>query len=166
MIQELRVQHVEYVTEHPFRAVVAAFERAVGSIEGIGWPALPTGAEDEAGFRSRVEEHLGPSGFTRFLTLDHGDWLRLYGQADEVVMYTLGNPLIAITMLRHDIRAGLNVPVRLVIYRDQDSDTTRLAYDVPSTLMGNIDDDACLAAARDLDAKLAALAEHVTGSRP
>ncbi|KAA0121894.1 DUF302 domain-containing protein [Methylobacterium sp. P1-11] len=80
------------------------------------------------------------------------------------MMYTLGNPLIAITMLRHDIRAGLNVPVRLVIYHDEASGTTRLAYDVPSTLMGNIADEACLAAAGGLDAKLAALAEQVTGT--
>lgn len=121
--------------------------------------------QDQADFRSRVEEQLGLSGFTRLLTLDHGDWLRLYGQGAKVVMDTLGNPLIAITMLRHDIRAGLNVPVRLIIYRDLGSDTARLAYDVPSTLMGNIDNDACLAAALGLDAKLAALAEQVTGSR-
>jgi uncharacterized protein (DUF302 family) len=33
-------------------------------------------------------------------------------------MYTIGNALIAITMLRHDIRVGLNVPVRVTIYRD------------------------------------------------
>ena len=165
MIQELRVQHAEHVTERSFEEVVAAFEHAVGSIEAVGWPALPGGARDEGEFRSRVEEHLGPSGFTRFLTLDHGDWLKLYGQDAKVVMYTLGNPLIAITMLRHDIRAGLNVPVRLLIYRDEASGTTRLAYDVPSTLMGNIENDACLAAARGLDDKLAALAELVTGSR-
>lgn len=164
MIQELRVQHVEHVVTQSFETVVAAFEDAVGSIEEVGWPALPGGAHDEGEFRSRVEKHLGPSGFTRFLTLDHGDWLKLYGQDAKVVMYTLGNPLIAITMLRHDIRAGLNVPVRLVIYRDEASATTRLAYDVPSTLMGNIADKACLAAARGLDAKLAALAEQVTGT--
>ena len=165
MIQELWIQHVEHVTNRSFEEVVVAFERAVGSIEEISWPALPAGARDEAEFRDRVEGILGPSGFTRFLTLDHGDWLRLYAQDAKMVMNTVGNPLIAITMLRHDIRAGLNVPVRLVIYRDEASGTTRLAYDVPSTLMGNIDDDACLAAARGLDAKLVALAEQVTGSR-
>lgn len=165
MIQELQVRHVEHVTTRSFEEVVAAFEHAVGSIEAVGWPALPGGARDEGEFRSRVEEHLGPSGFTRFLTLDHGDWLKLYGQDAKVVMYTLGNPLIAITMLRHDIRAGLNVPVRLLIYRDEASGTTRLAYDVPSTLMGNIENDPCLDAARGLDAKLAALAEQATGAR-
>lgn len=164
MIQELRVQHVEHVTTRSFEKVVAASEHAMGSIEEVGGPALPGGARDEGEFWNRVEEHLGPSGFTRFLTLDHGDRLKLYGQDAEVIMYTLGNPFIAITMLRHDIRAGLNVPVRLDIYRDEASGTTRLAYDVPSTLMGNIADEVCLAAARGLDAKLAALADQVTGT--
>jgi uncharacterized protein (DUF302 family) len=54
-------------------------------------------------------------------------------------MYTIGNALIAITMLRHDIRVGLNVPVRVTIYRDHASGTPRFGY-----------------------AKLAALAEQVT----
>jgi uncharacterized protein (DUF302 family) len=164
MIQELRVRHVEHVTTQSFEKVVATFGYAVGSIEKVGWPALPGGARDEGEFRSRVEKHLGPSGFTRFRMLDHGDWLKLYGQKAKVMMDTLGNPLIAITMLRHDIRADLNVPVRLFIYRDEASGTTRLAYDVPSRLMGNIADEACLAAARGLDAKLAALAEQATGT--
>jgi hypothetical protein len=31
-------------------------------------------------------------------------------------MYTIGNPLIAPTMLKHDLGAGLDVPVRLMIY--------------------------------------------------
>jgi uncharacterized protein (DUF302 family) len=46
-------------------------------------------------------------------------------------MYTIGNPLIAITMLQHDIAAGLNVPVRVMIYRNESSGTTRFVYDEP-----------------------------------
>ena len=77
-------------------------------------------------------------------------------------MYTIGNALIAITMLRHDIRVGLNVPVRVTIYRDDASGTTRFGYDEPSTLMGGLNDKDVTAAAEKQDAKLAALAEQVT----
>jgi uncharacterized protein (DUF302 family) len=68
-------------------------------------------------------------------------------------------------MLRHDIRAGLNVPVRVTIYRDDASGTTRFGYDEPSMLMSGLDNKDVTAAAEELDAKLAALAEQVTGAQ-
>ena len=52
----------------------------------------------------------------RFLTVDHGGWLSNFGKAPKAMMVVLGNPLIAITMIKHDIRVGLNVPVRIYIY--------------------------------------------------
>ena len=61
-------------------------------------------------------DNAGPSGFTRFLTLDHGEWLTQRGPPAKFLLYTIGNPLIAITMLEHDVEAGLDVPVRLAIY--------------------------------------------------
>jgi uncharacterized protein (DUF302 family) len=79
-------------------------------------------------------------------------------------MYTIGNPLIARTMLEHDIAAGLNVPVRLMIYEDAVTGTTRLAYDLPSSLMSGLENEKVAAAAKKLDAKLIALAIHATGS--
>jgi uncharacterized protein (DUF302 family) len=78
-------------------------------------------------------------------------------------MYTIGNPLVAITMLRHNIAAGLNLPLRLAIYRDEVSGTTRLIYDQPSGLMSGLANPSLMEAADKLDAKLAALAEQVTG---
>ena len=69
---------------------------------------------------------------------------------------TIGNPLIARTMVEHDIAAGLNVPVRLMIYEDAASRTTRLAYDLPSSLMSGLQNEKVAAAAKKLDAKLIA----------
>jgi uncharacterized protein (DUF302 family) len=100
----------------------------------------------------------------RFLTADHGAWLARIGLNAKAVMYTIGNPLIARTMLEHDIAAGLNVPVRLMIYEDAVNRTTRLTYDLPSSLMSGLQNDKVTAAAKRLDAKLIALAIHATGS--
>jgi uncharacterized protein (DUF302 family) len=79
-------------------------------------------------------------------------------------MYTIGNPLIAITMLKHEVAAGLNVPVRIMIYDDAASRTTRFVYDLPSSLMSVLGSEPVMNAARKLDEKLIALAVHVTGS--
>jgi uncharacterized protein (DUF302 family) len=99
----------------------------------------------------------------RFLTVDHGAWMARVGLNAKARMYTIGNPLIARTMLEHDTAAGLNVPVRLMIYEDAVSRTTRLAYDLLSSLMSGLQNKKVASAAKELDAKLIALAVHATG---
>jgi uncharacterized protein (DUF302 family) len=67
-------------------------------------------------------------------------------------------------MLEHDTAAGLNVPVRLMIYEDAVNRTTRLTYDLPSSLMSGLQNEKVASAAKKLDAKLIALAVHATGA--
>ncbi|HLX45299.1 MAG TPA: DUF302 domain-containing protein [Bryobacteraceae bacterium] len=157
------VQHSEHSTTRSYDEVIQAFETATGSVEGGAWPHIAASAKDLGEFEKLVQEREGSSGFMRFLTIDHG-WMSRYGSKARSRMYTLGNPLIAQTMLRHSIAAGLNVPIRLFIYEDLPSGTTRLAYDLPSSLMSVLQNDDVMAAAKKLDAKLIALAKQVTGS--
>jgi uncharacterized protein (DUF302 family) len=165
MRQTLSVDRLVYSSTRSFELVVAAFEATVGTLEDIGWASIPAAATDVADFEKRVSAKIGPSGFTRFLTLDHGDWLSFFGQPRKARQYIIGNPLIAITMLRYDIRVGLHVPVRVYIYRDEASGMTRFEYDQPSTLMSGLDNRDVTAAAEKLDARLAELAELVIGTR-
>ena len=79
-------------------------------------------------------------------------------------MYTIGNPLIAITMMRHDIEAGLDVPVRVAIYEHSDG-KARFVFNKPSSLMSGLRNAAVQDAAYKLDAKLMALGETATGVR-
>jgi uncharacterized protein (DUF302 family) len=164
MIQQIKVEHVTFVTDRPFAAVIRAFEEQVGSLEQMGWPAIPAASRDEADFERRVREVLGPSGFTRFLTIDHGEWVTKQGRQTRFIMYTAGNPMIAITMLEHDIEAGLDVPVRLAIYEHPDG-KTRLVFNKPSSLMSSLGNEAVHNAALKLDAKLMELGEAVTGAQ-
>jgi hypothetical protein len=64
-------------------------------------------------------------------------------------------------MLRHDLTAGLFVPVELILVEEHDGRCS-LTYVRPSSLMVVETNDALLAAARQLDAKLQALATKVT----
>lgn len=158
------VHHNEHISSRPFEEVVNAFESAVGSVENAGFPKLLAATKNAEEFETRVKSREGTSGFMRFLVVDHGAWLMRIGLSAKVRMYTIGNPLIAQTMLKHDIAAGLNVPVRLMIYEDAASRTTRLAYDLPSSLMSGLQNENVTAAAKKLDAKLIALAIHATGA--
>ena len=163
VIDEFKVQHCEYVSTRSFEDIIAAFEAAVGSVEDGGLGETVAFASGKADFENRIHAKEGESGFMRFLTTDHGAWLKIMGLKAKAKMYTIGNPLIAETMIKHDLAAGLHVPVRLMIYEDA-SGRTRLAYDLPSSLMSRLRNEKITDAAQKLDAKLAALAEQVTGA--
>ncbi len=164
MIQQITVDHVTFISDRPFDDVLQAFHEQVGSLEETGWAVIPAASADPRDFERRVREVLGPSGFTRFLTIDHGEWLTLQGRPTRFIQFTLGNPLIAITMMKHHIEAGLDVPVRLCIYEYSDG-KTRLVFNTPSSLMSGLANEEVTSAALKLDAKMMALAEAVTGSK-
>lgn len=156
--------HCEYVSDRPFDAVVAAFEAAVGTTDEASFRAALKACSSADDFERRMLAFEGSSGFMRFLRIDHGAWMAKIGLTGRAKLYILGNPLIARTMLEHDIGAGLNAPVRALIYEDPRTGTCRLAYDLPSSLMVRLGNEQLLAAARRLDEKLVALAETVTGA--
>jgi uncharacterized protein (DUF302 family) len=158
------VEHLDYVTSQPFEQVIVAFEAATGDISGGRFEQELAASKDVEDFERRIHGYEADSGFMRFLMLDHGAWSGLYGTPIKSRLYILGNPLIAHTMMMHDLAVGLNVPVRVLIY-EAPSGEVRLGYDVPSSLMSRLDNAEVTAAARKLDAKLAALAERVTGVR-
>jgi uncharacterized protein (DUF302 family) len=161
MIESYTVRHVEYVSSRTFDEVVQEFETITGGLEEGGFASELAASADRADFEGRMHSYEGNSGFMRFLMLDHGQWLKLYGIGARCRFYTLGNPLIAQTMLKHDIAVGLNVPVRLVIYEKQGK--VYLEYDLPSSLMGRLKNEEVSAAASRLDAKLEQLARRATG---
>jgi uncharacterized protein (DUF302 family) len=119
-----------------------------------------TANDDWPSYQDEVEPHAGPSGFMLFNLIDHGAWISKAGIDRKVMRVVLGNPLIAITMLRHDVTAGLFAPVELLLV--DEGDGSSLTYVKPSSLMVVENNPELLAAAQELDAKLAALASKVT----
>ncbi len=163
MIDNYTVQHCEHVSQRSFEAVVAAFEAELGNVEDGAIPREVAAATSQADFEARVRGYEGRSGFMRFLTNDHGAWLSRVGIPAKIRAYTIGNPLIAQTMISHDAGVGLNVPVRALIFETA-SGEVRLAYDLPSSWMSRLNNDKVSAAAIKLDAKLRALATLATGA--
>ena len=66
---------------------------------------------------------LGPSGFMLFGKTDHGSLLRIVGQERKAIQYVLGNPLFALQMTRHDIRASRYAPLRVLLYQNEEGKT-------------------------------------------
>ena len=121
---------------------------------------LRNGADPEA-VRSRLEGMAGSSGFMLFRTSDHGALLRLAGQTKMAVQYLLGNPLFAVRMTQHDIRASLYAPLRVLVYEDEGGKTC-VEYDRPSSLFGQFGNTGVSEVATMLDRKLEQLVTEAT----
>jgi uncharacterized protein (DUF302 family) len=99
-----------------------------------------------------------------FAEIDHSGWLPKYGITQRTVRWIIGNPLYAITMIRHDITAGLFAPVELLVTEDADRSGATVTYVQPSSLMVIENNTPLLTAAESLDSKLAALVVEVTST--
>ncbi|MDT5340391.1 MAG: hypothetical protein QOD90_5896 [Mycobacterium sp.] len=116
---------------------------------------------DWESYQQEVERHVGPSGFMLFASLNHGAWIKKAGIDRKALRMVIGNPLIAITMLRHDVTAGLFAPVELLL-TEEDDDRSAVTYVRPSSLMVVEPNQPLYEAAVALDAKLAALVATIT----
>jgi uncharacterized protein (DUF302 family) len=150
--EKIMIEHVCVKTEKPFGEVAAAFEARLGRFDPAAHEQLRNGAAPEA-VRARLEGMVGPSGFMLFRTSDHGALLRLVGQSKKAVQYLVGNPLFAIQMTQHDIRAGLYAPLRVLLYEDEEGKTC-VEYDRPSSLFGQFGKAKVTEVATMLDRKL------------
>jgi uncharacterized protein (DUF302 family) len=149
------VDHVHRTTDKPFGDVTTAFERQLGRFEPGVYQTLGAGGDAE-GARAEIEAMAGPSGFMLFGTNDHGSLLRLAGQQRKAIQYVVGNPLFALQMTQHDVRASLYAPLRVLIYEDGQGKSC-VEYDRPSSLFGQFGNDRIAPTAAMLDNKLEAL---------
>jgi uncharacterized protein (DUF302 family) len=153
---------VQYDSDKSYDELLDALLADIGDkpvlINDIG-----TSTGDWQSYQERVESYVGPSGFMLFSLIDHGGWIAKTGIDRKVMRVILGNPLIAITMLRHDVSAGLFAPVEVLVM-DEGDGRSSLTYVKPSSLMVVEPNPELLSAAEELDAELAALAVKVTSS--
>ena len=109
-VTSITVQHIQVVADKPFDQASKAFEQQLGQFNEEVYKSLAAG-EDLEKARAKLEAMVGPSGFMLFRTSDHGSLLRLVGQKKKAIQYLVGNPLFAIQMTQHDIRASLYAPL-------------------------------------------------------
>jgi uncharacterized protein (DUF302 family) len=149
---KIMIEHVHVKTEKPFGEVAATLEARMGKFDPAVYEQLRTGADPEA-VRTRLEGMAGPSGFMLFGTQNHGALLRLARQERTAVQYIVGNPLFALQMTQHDIRASLYAPLRVLLYENEEGNTC-VEYDRPSSLFGQFGNASVTEVATMLDRRL------------
>ena len=148
---------VEIETLVPFGEVLSRLRQSMGNANVPEFEALVMEAIPQAQFVEKVEERfVGESGFMLFHEIDHGSWLPKFGIDRHTVRLILGNPLIAITMIRHDITAGLFAPVEILLAEKESGSGTLITYVRPSSLMAIEENPPLRQAAEELRASSSA----------
>jgi len=149
------IDHVRFESDKSFEEAAKAFEWQLGKFDPDIRKAATEGGDTEAA-KVKIAALAGSSGFMLFGTQDHGALLRLAGQKRKAIQYVVGNPLIALQMTQHDIRASLYAPLRVLLYEIADGKTC-IEYDKPASLFGQFGNAEIDEVAAMLDRKLEAL---------
>jgi hypothetical protein len=161
------VRYQEHSSTKSYEELVDEFEQAVGDAESGEVARIFIEADNSKNSRaiweSDISVFFGPSGFLRVFSLDLGTMLSWYGKQAKAKTWIYGNPIIADTLLRYDIRGGGWLPLQILIYEADDGEA-RLAYDLPSSVLARFGNEDVDAAAKVLDAKIESFAKRLTGS--
>ena len=157
-VQTFEGIRVEISTPVPFDEVLSRLRKLCGKATIPELVALAREDISEEQYATEVERRfVGESGFMLFSEIDHGGWISKFGIKRRSLRWILGNPLIAITMIRHDITAGLFAPVELLLSEANDGSGCILTYVKPSSLIVIRENAELKVAARALDKKFEAL---------
>jgi len=144
------ITHISTPVKKTFEAFTAGFESALGHFDH---DAMNLIRQEPEKARAAIEKMQGVVGLMVFTIEDHGTVLLLEDQVKKVKQYRVGNPLIAMTMTMHDVRAALYVPLSIVIYENANG-VVVVDYDQPSSLLGQFGNQEILEVAESLDQKL------------
>src|SRR6201999_3055143 len=112
-----------------------------------------------------IESLQGYQDMMIFGITDHGSLFQLIGQKRFARQYLVGNPLIAFSMTKQDIRVALYAPLKMLIYVNDQNETV-VEYDLPSDQFGQFGVEGITKVALDLSekvSKLIAKAEEAAG---
>ena len=153
MERTIEIRHLSLELDADFESFTQALEESLGRFDYSLFKDIET---DPRSVEKRLKASAGEEGLMLFNVQEHGKLLNIVTSPRKAKQYVLGNPLIAVTMTRHDIRAGLYAPLRVLVY-EADDRSTRIEFDQPSSLFGQFDNPEVTIVARSLDTKLANL---------
>jgi uncharacterized protein (DUF302 family) len=130
------MNRVDLFTGVEFEEFIAAFEKAAPAYDRASVAAIVErdGSWDEVLAAVAVN---APNDLMVYAKIDASPLLRPAGHATEAIEYLLGNHTIAEIMFRHDPKALLYAPLRLLVYADADGRAV-FSMDQPSTAFGSL----------------------------
>jgi uncharacterized protein (DUF302 family) len=127
---------VDLFTAVEFEEFLTAFEAAAPPFDPAPMQQLVESGGTWDDVRAKVAENA-PNELMVYAKIDATPLFGVAGHTVKAVEYLLGNHVIAETMFRHDPKALLYAPLRLLIYSDQDGDAV-FTMIRPSSAFGSL----------------------------
>jgi uncharacterized protein (DUF302 family) len=139
-------------SEKSFEEVINKIETINGKSDSTVFQQMISAKQSFEKIKSGIESMIGQSGFMIFSQVEHGKLMSLAGKNKKAKLYIIGNPLIANQMFEQNPAVGLYVPLRLFVYDDYNG-KTHVAYDKPSSLLGQFPNEKISTIMQMLDQK-------------
>lgn len=127
---------IEIATGMAFDEFVAAFEKAAPSFDRRTVERIVATGGDWDDVRTAVAENA-PNELMVYAKIDAAGLFGLAGHRTQAIEYLVGNHVIAETMLRHDPKALLYAPLRMLVYSNGDGHAV-FTMERPSTALGSL----------------------------
>ena len=149
------MNRIDIYTGLEFDGFIAAFEKAAPPFDPAGVQAIVErgGSWDDVLAAAAIN---APNDLMVYAKIDALPLLGLAGHTTKAAEYLLGNHTIAETMFRHDPKALLYAPLRLLIYADADGNAV-FSMDQPSAAFGSLSIADVTKVGESLDRKVANL---------
>jgi uncharacterized protein (DUF302 family) len=127
---------VDIATGVAFDSFVAAFERAAPPFDRAAVERIVAAGGNWDDVRAAVTTNA-PNELMVYAKIDATELLGVAGHRTRAIEYLVGNHVIAETMFRHDPKALLYAPLRILVYSDSDGNAV-FTMDRPSTAFGSL----------------------------
>jgi hypothetical protein len=149
----------DIATKVPFDDFISRFEHAAPAFDVEPFQRIIETDNSWADVQAAVET-MAPHRLIRYVNIEATEMMSLAGYTTKAVEYLLGNHVIAESMFRHDSRALLYAPLRVLVFSDSEGDAV-FSLDQPSTAFGSRGIDEVSRVGLGLDDKVAALLQFL-----
>lgn len=146
---------VDIETGIPFDQFVEALENAAPPVDRAAVERIKSAGGTWDDVRAAAAENA-PNDLMVYAKIDGRGYFGLAGHHTPAVEYLIGNHVIAETMFRHDPKALLYAPLRMLVHGDADGNAV-FTMDQPGPAFGSLGVAEIAAVGADLDRKVANL---------
>lgn len=151
-----REQHemtrVDIATGMPFDQFVDALEKAAPPVDRAAFAKIAESGGDWVDVLAAAAKNA-PNELMVYAKIDATELFSLAGHRTRAAEYLIGNHVIAETMFRHDAKALLYAPLRMLVYTDGEGDAI-FTMDQPGPAFGSLGIDEVSKVGEGLDRKV------------
>jgi hypothetical protein len=146
---------IDIETGIPFKEFVAALEKAAPPVDQTALERISAAGGDWDDVLAAAAENA-PHDLMTYAKIDARGYFGLAGHHTPAIEYLIGNHVIAETMFRHDAKAMLYAPLRMLVYGDENGNAI-FTMDQPGPAFGSLGIAEVASVGLDLDRKVANL---------